>query len=465
MADEIKPAEENISLENKEENNADKKNLKKDFTFRSYAWKQFKKNKPAYISLYVLGFLALTAILAPVLANEKPLYMVYKGETFFPAFSFQTNYHVKDPSTGKEENIQLDNAEWKLMKLESVIWAPVAWSPGVKDPNNDNYVSPGGAQKFIDANHDTLYMPHRFKHFLGTNSRGEDVLAGLIHGSRISLTIGFISMGIASLIGLLLGAMAGYFGDNRLKAPRGKFWMIFLSIPFAWFYAFSARSYSLKDAMAVSGGSFLIQLFISLFVFAFVVWLFSKAGKLLSKGKFLSTQVLVPVDAIVSRSIEILNSIPTLILIISLSALVKDGSIVYVMVIIGLTSWTGIARFTRAEFLKIREMDYIVAAQAMGFKERRVMFHHALINGIAPSLVSIAFGIAGAILTESSLSFLGIGIPDNVVTWGKLLNDGKENFDAWWLIIYPGISIFITVTVYNLIGEGLRDALDPKLKR
>jgi peptide/nickel transport system permease protein len=101
----------------------------------------------------------------------------------------------------------------------------------------------------------------------------------------------------------------------------------------------------------------------------------------------------------------------------------------------------------------------------MGFSEKRIMLRHALINGMAPSLVSIAFGIANAIIAESSLSFLGIGVPPDMVTWGKLLAQGKEYYQAWWLVVFPGIAIFITVTSYNLIGDGLRDAFDPKLKR
>lgn len=436
-----------------------------EFNFRKFAWKQFKKNKPAYFSLYILGFLVVLALLAPVIANERPLYIKYHGQSFFPALTFKTNYITKDPKTGAEENLQLDIADWKRMEFESVVWAPVAWSPGKGDDDNIGYVGPGDPQRFVDINGDTLYIPGKFKHHLGTNESGEDLLAGLIHGSRVSLSIGFISMGIASIIGLLLGSLAGYFGDNRLQTSRARFWMILLSIPFAWFYAFSVRSYSLKDAMAESGGNFLLQLLISIFIFAFVIWLFSMLGKLIGKGKFLGKLVYVPVDSFISRGIEILNSIPTLILIISLAALVKEESIIYVMVIIGLTSWTGIARFTRAEFLKIRSMDYIQAAQAMGFPEKRIIFRHALINGMAPSLVSIAFGIAAAIIIESSLSFLGVGVPKDLVTWGKLLFQGKERFQAWWLIVFPGLFIFITVTVYNLIGEGLRDALDPKLKR
>jgi peptide/nickel transport system permease protein len=437
----------------------------KDFSFRRHAWKQFKKNKPAYISLYILGFLTLLSLFAPVLANEKPLYIKYKGQSFFPAFSFKNNYAVKDPATGKTETLQLDIAQWKRMEFESVIWAPVTWSPGKEDKDNRNFVGPGAPQKFTTKNNEAIYMPARFKHWLGTNNGGEDVLAGLIHGGRISLTIGFISMGIASILGLFLGAIAGYFGDKRFQTTRAKFWMVIISLPFAIFYAFENRSFILKDAMSVSGFIFLGQLLFSILIFAVVVWIFSMAGKLISKIGFLGKHVNVPVDSIVSRSIEILNSIPTFILLVSLSTLVKEPSIIYVMVIIGFTTWTGIARFTRAEFLKIRNMEYIEAAQAMGFKEKRIIFRHALLNGMAPSMVSIAFGIAGAILLESSLSFLGVGVPRDIVTWGKLLNQGRENFNAWWLIVYPGLFIFITVMVYNLIGEGLRDAMDPKLKR
>jgi peptide/nickel transport system permease protein len=436
-----------------------------EFNFRKYSWKQFRRNKPALISLYVLLVFALIALLAPYLANERPLYAKYKGQTFYPAFTSETNYRFKDPQSGDSVNLQLDIADWKRMEFESVVWALVPWSPTTKDKANRRWVGPGDPQRFITTAGDTLHMPSRFRHRLGTNESGEDVLAGLIHGARISLSIGFISMGIASIIGLFLGAVAGFFGDNRLQMPRARYYMIILSVPFAWFYGFHVRAYNLSDAMAESGTSFLISLLVSIGVFILVITIFSYLGKIISKGNFLGKRITVPLDTIISRGIEILNSIPVMILIISLAAMVKEYSIIYVMVIIGLTSWTGIARFTRAEFLKIRSMDYISAAQVMGFPERRIIFRHALINGMAPSLVSIAFGIAAAILIESGLSFIGVGLPHDVVTWGKLLNQGRENFHAWWLILFPGLAIFLVVTVYNLIGEGLRDALDPKLKR
>jgi peptide/nickel transport system permease protein len=437
---------------------------KTEFSFRKYSWKQFRKNKPALIAFYTLLVLIVIAILAPVIANERPLYIKYKGESFYPAFSFETNYIFTEASTGEEINIQLDIADWKRMDFESVWWAPIPWSPNGPDKANRGYVGPSDPQRFITAQNDTLYISPRFKHMLGTTWNGTDVLSAVIHGTRTSLTIGLVSMGIASLIGLFLGAVAGYFGDYRARMRRGQFWCIIFSVPIAWFYAFNVRLFSLQDALAVSGFSFLIQLLLSFLIFGLVVTLFSFLGRKISKGKFLGKEIHAPLDTIISRGIEILNSIPVLILIISLAALTKHESIVYVMVIIGLTSWTGIARFTRAEFLKIRSMDYIKAAEGMGFTEKRIIFRHALINGIAPSLVSIAFGIAAAILIEASLSFIGIGVPDDTMTWGKLLNEGRSNFHAWWLVVFPGIAVFMTVTVYNLIGEGLRDALDPKLK-
>lgn len=435
-----------------------------EFSFRKFAWKQFRKNKPAYFSFWILIVLASIAILAPYIANERPLYAKYKGQTFFPAFSFETNYRFADPQSGDSINIQLDIADWKRMEFESVWWAPIPWSPGKPDKYNRKCKGPGDPQLFVNADGDSIFIPSRFKHRLGTTETGVDVFSGLIHGTRISLSIGFISMGIAALMGLFLGAVAGYFGDYKARIQRGRFWMILLSIPVAWFYAFSVRMFVLTDALADSGTAFLLQFLLSIFIFVMVVTLFSFAGKLTSRGNFLGKYVAVPLDSIISRGIEIMNSIPVLILIISLAALTKTPSIIYVMIIIGLTSWTGIARFTRAEFLRIREMDYIKAAEALGFKQRRIIFGHALINGLAPSLVSIAFGVAAAILIESSLSFIGVGVPDGTITWGKLLNEGRNNFHAWWLIVFPGLAIFLTVTVYNLIGEGLRDALDPKLK-
>jgi len=274
--------------------------------------------------------------------------------------------------------------------------------------------------------------------------------------------VGLVSMGIASLIGIILGAMAGFFGDSKLKMPRIKYWLTLFGTFMGLFYGFGQRKYVLAEAFGESISSGMLQMLIS-FVLIFVIIYFFRQISKLFQFRFLQEETNVPIDTFVSRGIELLNSIPRLLLIITITAVV-DRSIWIIMIIIGVTGWTGIARFTRAEFLRIRSLEFVQAAESLGFSSVRTIFKHALPNALAPVFVSIAFGIASAILIESGLSFLGIGVPDDVVTWGSLLNLGRQNLEAWWLIIYPGMAIFITITIYNMIAEASRDALDPRLK-
>ncbi len=168
------------------------------------------------------------------------------------------------------------------------------------------------------------------------------------------------------------------------------------------------------------------------------------------------------IDGLISRFIEVMICFPSFFLILTLAALIEQRSIFHVMIIIGITSWTGVARLVRAEFLKHRELEYAQAARALGIPTRRIIFAHILPNAMAPVLVSATFGIASAILIESSLSFLGIG-DLTVASWGETLNTGRLE-GKLWLILAPGFAIFFVVTVFNLVGEGLRDALDPKLR-
>lgn len=170
------------------------------------------------------------------------------------------------------------------------------------------------------------------------------------------------------------------------------------------------------------------------------------------------------IDIIISRLIEIVITFPTFFLIITIVAMVQQGSIWLIMGLIGFTNWTSIARFVRGEVLRVRGLDFITAATALGYSQPRVIFRHVLPNAIAPVLVSAAFGIAGAILTESALSFLGFGVPPTVVTWGSVLFRARSSSASWWLAVYPGVMIFLTVSAYNLIGDALRDATDPRLR-
>jgi peptide/nickel transport system permease protein len=171
------------------------------------------------------------------------------------------------------------------------------------------------------------------------------------------------------------------------------------------------------------------------------------------------------VDNILMRFVDIMLCFPTFFLILAVIAFLGQ-SIWYIMIIIGLTGWMGVARLVRAEVLSIRERDYVMAVRALGASDMRIIFRHIFPNAMAPVLVSATLGVAGAILTESALSFLGIGVPPPTPSWGNILTSGKDYIEfAWWLTLYPGLAITVTVLAYYLVGEGIRDALDPRLNR
>jgi peptide/nickel transport system permease protein len=352
------------AVQQKEEQAREKSRKAVNQSYWSLVRHQFKKNKISLFALYVVYFLFAVAIFADFLADDKPIVANYDGTLYFPI--------VKDYMVGLglgRWSQDLVTADWKELdaqgKLSTTIWPPIKWRFSNQDLVN-NTAPPGG------------------DHLLGTDAIGRDVLSGLIHGSRIALTIGFLSMSIALTIGILLGALAGYFGG----------------------------------------------------------W----------------------IDITLSRIIEVVITFPVFFLIITVVAMFQTGSIWMVMILIGLTGWPSIARLVRGEFLRTRNMEYTAAAMAVGFSTKRIIFRHVLPNSLAPVLVSAAFGVAGAILTEAGLSFLGFGVPPTIVTWGSVLSDARGNISAWWLAVFPGLMIFISVLCYNLVGDGLRDALDPRLR-
>ncbi|HEY6162368.1 MAG TPA: ABC transporter permease [Bacteroidia bacterium] len=413
--------------------------------------KQFKKNRLAVFAMRFLFVLVIIALLADLLANEKPLICKYKGSVYFPVFR---SYLVDAGIANWQKDLQ--NVEWNKLDYEWSVFPPVPYLPKNQDENNSQSVSPFAHQNVPSA---------RWRHWLGTDELGRDILAAMIHGTRIALLVGVVSMSIAAFIGILLGALAGFFGDNRLKISRATaiFGSIFLLL--GLFYAFGARSYLLRDALAESFFLFLYELLVSLAIFVFILMVGRLVGAPLKLIPFFAKKINVPVDIIVSRAIEVMLSIPTLFLIISISAIVEKPSIFIVMVIIGATSWTGIARFIRAELLRVRNLEYIEAANALGYSQMRVLFRHAIPNALSPVLIAVAFGVASSILIEATLSFLGVGVPAETLTWGALLSAARQTPTAWWLAIFPGLAIFVTVTIFNLAGEGLTDALDPRLRK
>lgn len=420
----------------------------RDQSYWALVKRQFYKNRLAVWSLRIFYFIFFLAVFADFLANERPIVAQLEGETYFPVLN---GYAVNLGLSSWEE--QFVTKRWDEHDYDFVIFPLIPYSATTIDILNTDYVGPFDKQEVKSL---------RWKHWLGTDELGRDTAAGMIYGARVAIAVGVIAMSIATLIGILIGALAGYFGDNRLKMSRIRLILNIFAFIIAIFYAFSARTYYYSNADDEGGLG--LQLLISIAIFIGIFGIANILSSLLKPIKWLGQKVTIAVDILVMRAIEVLNSIPRLLLILSIVA-ITEPSVVNVMVIIGLISWTGIARFIRAELLRVRNLEYIEAAQALGYSEGRIIWKHAIPNALTPVLIAIAFGIASAILIEAFLSFLGIGLAAEDVTWGSLLNLARGKFSAWWLAIFPGFAIFITVTIFNLLGEGLTDALDPRLKQ
>ncbi|HUH74646.1 MAG TPA: ABC transporter permease [Chitinophagales bacterium] len=420
--------------------------LKQDYW--SYVMRQFKKNKRALIAAWMLFILLFVAVFADFIANEKPI--AFKDETGWH-FPIIKEYGVDLGLT--KWPLKWSNINWSNQDFEQSIYPLVPYSPTTQDYNNAQFAGPFDDQDVSST---------RWRHWLGTEALGRDVLSAMIHGTRIAFMVGLVSMFLATLIGILLGAVAGYYGDDRLKYSRAGIIMGLILLVPAYFYSFQSRSHLMSKAIGDSFLQFFLQIFISIFLFVgfiLLAWILSRP---LTKIKWLGQKVSMPIDILVQRLIEVLVSIPRLFLIIAIVAIAKP-SIILVMAVIGLTSWTEIARFIRAELLKVRNLEYVEAAQALGYSNLRIMMKHAIPNSISPVLIAVAFGIASAVLVEGFLSFIGIGIPPEVLTWGKLLSLSRSA--PWWFAIAPGFAIFLMVTLFNLLGEGLTDAMDPRQKK
>ncbi|HEY6729286.1 MAG TPA: ABC transporter permease [Polyangiaceae bacterium] len=400
-------------------------------SYLSTVWAQLKKNRISLWGVWCIGALVILAIFAPVISLNQPFYFSADGVTRFPFLRSLFNRLLFENSVDIFFNLALVllplylaivlgarkrwGASFTRLKLRLLLGLAVghvilassmlpASMFGVNNPlffteKVENYAARAAEYDAQGKSYTAVFPLRRFgyrdtdpehsvappsgRHWLGTDYEGRDVFARMLYGTRISLTIGIVAVAIYVSIGIVLGALAGYYGR----------------------------------------------------------W----------------------VDNWISRLIEVMICFPSFFLILTIAALIEKRSIFHVMLIIGFTGWTGVARLIRAEFLKQTSLDYVQAARALGLSERRIIFRHILPNAVAPVLVSATFGIAAAILIESSLAFLGVGDP-SVASWGETLNTGRTEHKLW-LVLAPGFAIFFVVSVFNLVGEGLRDALDPRLRR
>lgn len=406
-------------------------------------------------ALWLMGFLLFLSVFRDVLANGRPLYCRIGGHSYWPGLR-SVFVAENDPYEAEAlHKLQGRPNQFEVWKDPAnfdapPVYAPIPFSAGERSTLTVNaFARPG-------ANHNGLGA--RFVHWLGTDSDGRDVAATVVSGARIALMSGALAMLVALSIGLSLGMIAGFFGDDRLKVGVVQLVLLLFGILIAWFYGFTARAYTLT----VHGST--LEFWKSIGIFLLILLVFNRVGRGLQRFSGFSKRIFFPADLVVMRIAEVFASIPRLILVIvmavALQGLTKE-SIWLMIALIGAFGWTGVAKYVRAELLKVRALDYITAARGLGLSEWRVLWKHALPNTLRPIYISVAFGAGSAVLLESYLSFLGYGGSSfKGISWGSLFlneNSSANPIETWWVTFFPGLMIFITVLSLNRIGEALSD--------
>ena len=304
--------------------------------------------------LVFLVCLGLVAATADLIASSSPIACSLDGRVYLL------------PAVTRPPNLEL----WPNEDVVRAVDQPGEWALLPPVPYGPLQMKVGGRVEPL--------RPPSTAHLLGTDDKGRDVAARIIHGARSALVVGLGSVALYLLVAILLGAVAGYFG-----------------------------------------------------------------------GLF---------DRVALRLIETMSSFPTFFLILAVQGLLGATSLLQLILVIGLTRWTDVARLTRAEVLRIVNEDYVLAARSLGLGSFTVLLRHVLPSALGPTFVAAHFGVAGAILIESTLSFLGFGVPSTTTSWGQILTDAFNNDGCYWLVLFPGVVLLLTIVAINLVGEGLREA-------
>ena len=379
-------------------------------------YRTFRKHSSASTT-FILSILLL-GLLSSIIANDKPILSINKQGISIPIAS-SNSYHSNSN--------------------DFEVWPLIPYNSQSLDFNNMNTVGPFDKQEV-----ESTY----FRHWLGTDELGRDLLAGLIHGCKTAVLIGFGSMCIALILGLFLGGIAGYFQNNRFILSLAK--VVSITIGSAIFFILCASLIPWEINSSSSALKMVLIFGIILFCILFIYLM----NLILNQFSYFKKSKAISIDNYVMRVIELLESIPLMFLIISLSALFT-ASHYSIILIIGISSWTAIAKFTRAEVLKIKEQNYVESSLALGLSNIQIIRKHILPNALPPIFISLAFGIASAILIEATLSFLGIGLGAENVSWGSILSGARSDYQSWWLVVFPGLLLFFTIYSLNQIGEKL----------
>ncbi len=324
---------------------------------------------------------------------------------------------------------------------------PLPFSPTILDLSN-TYLPPFQTQGYISG------KPF---HWLGTDHLGRDVLANIIYGCRTAILLSLPAMAISSALGLLLGGIAGYYGNKAIELSIVHVFILLLTFILAYYYGIYLPKYSFTESASYS----IPSTYLNWFIFISILTAGILVSKWLQKRLPYIVNVSIPIDQMIMKCIEILSSVPRIILILCLAAYTRP-SLYNLILITGFTYWTEPARLIRAELLRIKTLNYIESARAMGLADFYILIRHALPNSLSSIIVAITFGTAGLISLESTLSFLNIGLPVDLPSWGRMVASIRNNFSAWWLVLFPGLALCSTVLSLQAVSNWLVYKLNPK---
>ena len=376
---------------------------------------------------WIIGIFLVIGLCSHFIANDMPLLANYEGSVSSPA----TVEFLSDIGIVESRIYDETKFKWKIM-------SPIPYSSDQLNSRVNVSVGPLDNQEVVSP---------RYRHWLGTDQLGRDVLAGLIHGTNIALKVVLLSVFFSLLLGLYIGLLSGYFGDNG--------WKINVFALLIGTLIMALGLYYILYPIIVDPGLFYYL------ILTFIVTILQLAlNKFIPGSK--KPSISLPIDLITTKIIEVLNSIPTLFIILALLAIFTKPSIWNVIIIISIIGWPKFARLVRAEILQIKNIEYIQSAKSIGLSDFQIILRHALPNAITSVISISAFAISGAILLESTLSFLGLGIPLDQVSWGSMLADARVNFSSWWLAVFPGLAIFFVLISFYIIGNQLNEKMNAR---